>query len=198
MQHDASARRNRQSAGRLIYLMGPSGSGKDSLIEASRARLQAVDIPVALRVITRSAEAKGEEATSVSVEEFARLRDSGALALDWQANGLAYGIPVQIDQWLAQGRHVLVNGSRAYLEQARGRYPDLLAIRLDVDPTVLRHRLLARGREPVEQIEERLARGHRLQDMPTSRVRTLDNSGSLNDAVVGLFRILHEAGILPR
>ena len=198
MQHDASARRDRQSAGRLIYLMGPSGSGKDSLIEASRARLQAAGIEVALRVITRSAEAKGEEAISVSVEEFASLRDSEALALDWQANGLAYGIPVQIDRWLAQGRHVLVNGSRAYLEQARARYPDLLAIRLDVDPTELRHRLLARGREPVEQIEERLARGHRLQDMPTSLVRTLDNSGSLNDAVAGLFRILHEEGILPR
>ena len=178
--------------------MGPSGSGKDSLIEASRARLQAAGIEVALRVITRSAEAKGEEAISVSVEEFASLRGSEAFALDWQANGLAYGIPVQIDRWLAQGRHVLVNGSRAYLEQARARYPDLLAIRLDVDPTVLRHRLLARGREPVEQIEERLARGHRLQDMPTSLVRTLDNSGSLNDAVAGLFRILHEEGILPR
>lgn len=198
MQHDASARRNRQSVGRLIYLMGPSGSGKDSLIEASRLRLQAGGIEVSTRVITRSAEAKGEEAISVSVEEFARLRASGALALDWQANGLAYGIPVQIDLWLAQCRHVLVNGSRAYLEQARGRYPDLLAIRLDVDPAVLRHRLLTRGREPIEQIEERMARGHRLQDVPASLVRTLDNSGSLNDAVEGLFRILQEEGILPR
>lgn len=198
MQHDASARRNRQSVRRLIYLMGPSGSGKDSLIEASRVRLQAGGIEVSTRVITRSAEAKGEEAISVSVEEFARLRASGALALDWQANGLAYGIPVQIDLWLAQARHVLVNGSRAYLEQARSRYPDLLAIRLDVDPTVLRHRLLARGREPIEQIEERMARGHRLQDVPASLVRTLDNSGSLHDAVEGLFRILQEEGILPR
>lgn len=198
MQHDASARLNRRSAGRLVYLMGPSGSGKDSLIEASRARLQAAGIEVATRVITRSAEAKGEEATSVSVEEFARLRASGALALDWQANGLAYGIPVQIDRWLAQDRHVLVNGSRAYLEQARARYPGLLAIRLDVDPAVLRHRLLARDREPIEQIEERLARGHRLQALSTNLVRTLDNSGSLDNAIEGLFRILREEGFLSR
>ena len=198
MQHDASARRNRQSNGRLIYLMGPSGAGKDSLIEASRARLQAGGIEVATRVITRSAEARGEKAISVTVEEFARLRASGALALDWQANGLAYGIPAQIDRWLAQGRHVLVNGSRAYLDQARARYPDLLAIRLDVDPTVLRHRLLARGREPIEQIEERIARGHRLQDVPASLMRTLDNSGSLDNAIEGLFRILSEEGILSR
>ena len=48
--------------GRLIYLMGPSGSGKDSLLEAARERLAARDCVIARRVITRSAEAVGEDA----------------------------------------------------------------------------------------------------------------------------------------
>ncbi len=55
---------------------------------------------------------------------------------------------VQIDEWLAQGYDVLVNGSRGYLAQARRRYPDLLAVLLGVKPEVLRQRLLARGRKP--------------------------------------------------
>ncbi|MEG3012356.1 MAG: phosphonate metabolism protein/1,5-bisphosphokinase (PRPP-forming) PhnN, partial [Pseudomonas sp.] len=42
--------------GRLIYLMGPSGSGKDSLIEAAREPLRALGCEVIRRVITRSAE----------------------------------------------------------------------------------------------------------------------------------------------
>ncbi|HKS15621.1 MAG TPA: phosphonate metabolism protein/1,5-bisphosphokinase (PRPP-forming) PhnN [Pseudomonas sp.] len=196
MQHDASARRNQDSSGRLIYLMGPSGAGKDSLIEMSRARLLAAGVGVARRVITRSAEAKGEDAIGVSVDEFARLKAAGALALDWQANGLAYGIPASIDASLEEGMHVLVNGSRAYLGHARARYPDLLAIQLEVDPAVLRQRLLARAREPVVQIEQRLVRGHQLQRVQDGSVRALDNSGALEDAARGLMRILREEGLV--
>lgn len=65
--------------------------------------------------------------------------------MHWRANGLDYGIPRQVDQWLAAGRAVLVNGSRAYLPEARQRYPDLLAVLVEVKPEVLRQRLLARG-----------------------------------------------------
>lgn len=143
MQYDASG--GAASRGRLIFLMGPSGSGKDSLIEAARQRLIAHGIEIARRVITRSAEAKGEDALGVSVERFETMREAGAFALDWQANGLSYGIPVQLDAWLAAGRSVLVNGSRAYLTNARQRYPDLVAVGLTVSQQALRQRLLARG-----------------------------------------------------
>jgi ribose 1,5-bisphosphokinase len=113
---------------------------------------------IARRVITRSAEAVGEEAVGVSPAEFDQLEADGAFALSWRANGLAYGIPRQIDDWLAAGQDVLVNGSRGYLPQARERYPELLAILLQVDEAALRQRLQARGRESAEQIEARLAR----------------------------------------
>ncbi|WP_397377946.1 phosphonate metabolism protein/1,5-bisphosphokinase (PRPP-forming) PhnN [Pseudomonas sp.] len=145
-------------SGRLIYLMGPSGSGKDSLLNAARERLVASGCVIARRVITRSAEAVGEEAVGVSPAEFDQLEADGAFALSWRANGLAYGIPRQIDDWLAAGQDVLVNGSRGYLPTARARYPELLAILLQVDEAALRQRLQARGRESAEQIEARLAR----------------------------------------
>lgn len=47
----------------------------------------------------------------------------GAFALSWQANGLSYGIPREIDDWLAAGEDVLVNGSRGHLAQTRLRNP---------------------------------------------------------------------------
>jgi len=150
-------------SGRLIYLMGPSGSGKDSLLSAARGRLAERNCVIARRVITRSAEAAGEDAIGVSPAEFDQQEAAGAFALSWRANGLAYGIPRQIDDWLAAGQDVLVNGSRGYLAEARRRYPDLLAILLQVDEAVLRQRLLARGRETLEQIEQRLARSRELQ-----------------------------------
>ena len=169
--------------GKLIYLMGPSGSGKDSLIDAARPELAARGCEVVRRVITRSAEAVGEDAQGVSREVFRALKVQGAFALDWQANGLEYGIPVQIDDWLQAGRHVLINGSRAHLEHARARYPDLLAIRVSVDAGVLQRRLLARGRETPDEISTRLKRNELFIDGEGASsggpVQRLDNSSTL-------------------
>jgi ribose 1,5-bisphosphokinase len=221
-------------SGRLIYLMGPSGSGKDSLLDALRAQQSACRPPnyleevaaaaavtvqrpaqawqISQRVITRSAEAAGEDAIGVSLDDFQHQEQAGAFALSWRANGLAYGIPKIIDDWLAAGQDVLVNGSRAYLGEARRRYPGLLALLLTVDSAVLRARLLARGRETAEQIEQRLARNNQFQSphavacaapvlgssgsvgegrveaMPG--VLTLNNSGSLERSVTHLLALM--------
>lgn len=189
-------------SGRLIYLMGPSGSGKDSLLNAARARLGERNCVIVRRVITRSAEAVGEDAIGVSPAEFDQQEAAGAFALSWRANGLAYGIPRQIDDWLAAGQDVLVNGSRGYLPQARERYPELLAILLQVDEAALRQRLQARGRESAEQIEARLARSRELQ-RPSATVagdryegesqRLLNNSGPLDQTVTQLLQLLSDA-----
>ncbi|MCY1407872.1 Ribose 1,5-bisphosphate phosphokinase PhnN [compost metagenome] len=183
-------------SGRLIYLMGPSGAGKDSLIDAAREPLQQMNVMVARRVITRSAEAVGEDAIGVSTQQFSQMRLQGAFALSWSANGLEYGIPVQIDGWLAEGRDVLVNGSRAYLEQAAQRYPSLLPILLTVDPSVLRRRLLARGRESHQDIERRLSRnqGFGLDQASRNdrRIELLDNSAALEQTVQRLLALLAE------
>ncbi len=181
--------------GRLFYLMGPSGAGKDSLLEAARAPLQTRGCRIARRVITRSAEAIGEEAQAVSVAEFEQLRRGGAFALDWQANGLHYGIPRQIDDWLAAGDDVLVNGSRGYLSEARKRYPQLQAVLLTVALPVLRERLLARGREPLAEIEARLARNEQFRSAAAQEeALLLDNSGPLGETVE---RLLHLIGETP-
>lgn len=181
--------------GRLIYLMGPSGSGKDSLLNAARERLAERGCVIARRVITRSAEAVGEDAIGVSLAEFDQQEAVGAFALSWRANGLAYGIARQIDDWLAEGQDVLVNGSRGHLAQARQLYPELLGILLRVDIEVLRKRLLARGRETPEQIEQRLARNH-LFLLPVvqkgEQLLTLDNSGVLADTVERLLQLVAE------
>ncbi|RRW33112.1 phosphonate metabolism protein/1,5-bisphosphokinase (PRPP-forming) PhnN [Ectopseudomonas oleovorans] len=208
--------------GRLIYLMGPSGSGKDSLLHAARAPLEAHGCRFARRVITRSAESVGEDALGVTPDEFERLQGEGAFALSWHANGLAYGIPREIDDWLSAGQDVLINGSRGHLEVARQRYPQLLAILLQVDEAVLRQRLLARGRETPEQIEQRLARSRSfapvggasaatvaattagMQEVERSRMpepkapptgkflAILDNSGPLQQTVNCLLHLLDE------
>lgn len=182
-------------AGRLIYLIGPSGSGKDSLLDAARERLAERGCRIVRRVITRSAEAVGEAALGVSPQQFTEMQAQGAFALSWHANGLYYGIPREIDDWLAAGQDVLVNGSRGHLQNTRERYPHVLAVLLTVDQAVLRQRLLARGRESVAEIDQRLARNarfneHLLADDPA--VQVLDNSGPLERTVERLLACLDE------
>ncbi|MGH8384350.1 MAG: phosphonate metabolism protein/1,5-bisphosphokinase (PRPP-forming) PhnN [Pseudomonas sp.] len=183
-------------SGRLIYLIGPSGSGKDSLLVAARVPLAERGCRIVRRVITRSAESVGEAAQGVSAEQFAEMQAQGAFALSWRANGLAYGIPREIDDWLAAGHDVLVNGSRGHLTQTRERYPNVLVVLLTVDQAVLRQRLLARGREPAAEIELRLARNARFNERVLAdndpALLVLDNSGPLESTVERLLACIDE------
>ena len=180
--------------GRLIYLMGPSGAGKDSVLQGLQQRLDESRQRIARRVITRSAEAAGEEAVAVSSQTFAALEAAGNFAMVWRANGLAYGIPGEIDTWLKQGYQVVVNGSREYLGEARGKYPTLVAVLLEVEPAILRARLLKRARESVDQIEARLARSAAFAESDSLRddpgILRLDNSADLEATVKRLLDII--------
>ena len=179
----------------LFYVMGPSGSGKDSLLRALRERLQRDDrIVVAHRYITRAAD-ENEASVALSADEFHRRVDLGCLALHWNSHGLHYGIGVEIEQWLAQGIKVVVNGSREYLPQAVARYPHLCVVHVRVKPEVLAARLRQRGRESDEGIARRLARATQPFDVPPGcRVVEIDNSGDLADSADAFARLVGAAG----
>lgn len=86
----------------LIYLMGPSGAGKDSLLERLRAATGAGPL-VAHRYITRPANAGCENHIALSEQEFLRRRAKGLFALDWQAHEQHYAFGIEVDLWLLQG-----------------------------------------------------------------------------------------------
>ncbi|PTN01065.1 ribose 1,5-bisphosphokinase [Rhodovulum imhoffii] len=173
--------------GRVFAIVGPSGVGKDTLMAEAAKSLPALHL--ARRVITRPAEAGGEPFESVTEDEFHTRRAAGAFALHWQAHGLYYGIPAQIDTVLAEGRDVLFNGSRAILAAAQARYPGLSVLNVTARPETLAARLAARGRESRADIVARLARaGH---DLPLGlNVREISNDGPLDRAVAQLVAAL--------
>jgi len=189
-------------AGCLVYLIGPSGAGKDNLLRAAAEPLAALGARIATRVITRPAGSIGEEqAIGLKPDEFLARRARGEFALHWQANALYYGVPREIDDWLAAGRIVLVNGSRGHLREARRAYGNLLPILVNVEETILRERLLRRGRETAEQIEARLRRSRQLQAELANEagLHRLDNSGPLQQGVAQLLALLREyCGDRPR
>lgn len=178
--------------GRLFVVVGPSGAGKDTLMAA--AWLQRPDLVLVRRVITRDPGAGGEDFDAVSVAEFRRLQAEGAFALDWEAHGLFYGIPRDIDFALAEGRDVLFNGSRAMLAEAARNYPALRVLHVTARPDTLAQRLAGRGRESAEDIAERLRRA--AYALPTGlNVTEIPNDGALEDAVARLLVALQPESV---
>lgn len=174
---------------RLVYVMGPSGAGKDTLLGFARERLAGSSVMFAHRYITRGHDAGGENHVGLTPDEFARRAEHGLFSLEWRSHQLRYGIGIEIDAWLAAGCTVVVNGSRAYLDQARERYPFLQPVLVDAAPEVRAMRLSSRGRESAEQVRARLVRQPSF-DFPVSEVIRIDNSGLLAHAGAQLIDVL--------
>lgn len=168
--------------GRMVVVVGPSGAGKDTLMAYAARHFEGCrDISFVRRVITRSADAGGEDHEGVSNEDFDRLENAGRFAVSWAAHGLKYGIPAETLEEVARGRLLIANGSRSALGKFKTAFPSLTVINITAKPEVLAARLEARGRETREEILKRLERSS-LSVIGDYEVVTIDNSGPLEEA----------------
>lgn len=187
------------SRGTMVVVVGPSGAGKDTLIDYIRKTLSArPDVHFVRRTITRPAEAGGEDHTPASEAEFTALRAAGGFCVDWQAHGLRYGIPSAVCDVLQRGGLAIANGSRSALPHFAAAFPNLLVINIVANPDVLAERLKARGRETEDDIAARLRRSEEFTIPPGYRCVTIDNSGDLKEAGEAFLTVLatmsHETG----
>lgn len=176
----------------LVLVVGPSGAGKDTLINAAKSALAGDERYVfPRRVVTRHAIASLEDHDSVTPEEFALRAANGAYALSWEAHGLRYGLPASIRDDIAAGRVVVMNGSRAMVGAARETFPGTVVILVDASADVRAQRLAGRGRESAAEVAARLAR-EAPADIPNA-IRA-DNSGAVAE---GISRFLTALRALP-
>jgi phosphonate metabolism protein PhnN/1,5-bisphosphokinase (PRPP-forming) len=183
---DAPAR----SRGTLVLIVGPSGVGKDSLIAWCRDRLAGdPSVVFPIRAVTRAGDDVFEPHETVSEAVFAGRVAAGGFALHWRAHGLGYGIPASIAADLAAGRSVVVNVSRAVLDEARRGFPPMTIVSVNVPPAVLAERLHRRNREAAVDVTGRLARAG-AYDVSGPDVVALDNSGTIPAAGTRLAAII--------
>jgi ribose 1,5-bisphosphokinase len=158
----------------LVLVVGPSGAGKDSLLNAARKVFR--DDPrvhFVRRVITRPPDPHGENHEPVSEAEFA----ARAFALSWSAHGLRYGIPVEA---VDAAQVVVANVSRGVIAEAAGRFL-VRVIEVAAPPEVLAARLAARGRETAGDVANRLARSVAVPEGVA--VVTVMNDGLLQEGI---------------
>ena len=157
----------------LFLVVGPSGAGKDTLLALCRAALDGdPGYRFARRVITRPADTGDEGHESVDPAEFERRREAGCFALWWEAHGLSYAIPNDIEDDLRAGRDVVVASvSRVVLRHAVATCSAQI-LEVSAPLAILAARLAARGREDAADIARRLAREVPLDpDLPVTRIQ---------------------------
>jgi guanylate kinase len=145
--------------GLLFVVSGPSGAGKDTLVEALREHRPTLRYSISATTrLPRPEERDAAHYFFVSIEEFERRLREGGL-LEWREyNGNLYGTPRDyVERSLTEGYDVImkpeVNGALA----VKAAYPDAVLIFLVPDRfSHLRERLLARRTETNAEIARRL------------------------------------------
>ena len=169
--------------GTLFLVVGNSGSGKDSIISGVMKKYPSdlKRVYLARRYITRPP-SEFEDNYSITPEEFDLEESDGKFALKWKIYGLAYGVSIEIENWLEKGHPVIVNVSRMIIDEARGIYDNIKVVFIEVPLEITINRLKERGREKGELLEQRIERAKGNQKL-TGADFTVDNSGKLEEAI---------------
>jgi phosphonate metabolism protein PhnN/1,5-bisphosphokinase (PRPP-forming) len=176
--------------GHLVLVVGPSGAGKDSVINGARENFADNNrVVFARRIVTRKAQASAEDHDSLSDMAFALAVADGEFAFWWRAHNNGYGIPVSIEQDLASGRTVVFNCSRDIIAEAVERYIKTTVVEVTAPPDVLVERIVARGRENREEALARVSRTTTPYPRNATVVR-INNAGALESAVDALCAVI--------
>lgn len=179
-----------ETAGTLAVVVGPSGAGKDTLMNLAAQHFAGrSDVHFVRRVITRDGDAGNEDHRSVCEADFDAMERAGAFAVSWEAHGLKYGIPADVADELTRGNLVIANGSRSALHRFQTAFPRLKVINITATRDVLAERLMARGRESREDVLKRLERSS-LTVEGGYDVADIDNSGTLEEAERAIISVL--------
>ena len=168
----------------LVFVVGRSGSGKDTIMRNVASALLLDDIPVYIlqRHITRPPD-KTENSLYVSEEEFSQKKSQKEYILSWFVYDNSYGCPrIPLEESLRKGELALANVSRSILYDAKEKYPQSKIVQIVVPDKVAETRIKNRGREDSKHLVDRLIRMRKKIDMPFAD-KIIENEGDLDVAV---------------
>jgi len=177
-------------AARLVYVMGPSGAGKDSVMQLVRERLDGRwDVVFAHRYATRPSGSGHPNEVALGPGEFALRLARGLFCFAWDAWSVRYGVGAEVRTWVACGLTVVVSGSREHFVRVAHEDAAVLPVLITASVAERARRLRARARESEAAIVARLRRGDAIQPVHPA-LTTIDNEGPLERAATAFADLL--------
>jgi guanylate kinase len=192
----------RQRKPLLIVLSGPSGVGKDSVL--NRMKERGLDLNFIVTVATRerrSDEVEGKDYFFISEEEFERMIERDELIEHARVYDHYKGIPkAQVQEALKSGKDTIMRVDVQGAQTVRELYPEALLIFLSTETEEeLIERLRARGSETPESLNLRVETLRReLDTVDTFDYYVLNPDGRLDSAVDAILGILQAEHLRTR
>jgi guanylate kinase len=159
--------RARPGAGTLFLLDGASCSGKSTLVDRLSNGPGAIElVPRYSTRERRQDDQRRREYIFVAPESFRARAEAGAF-IEYRdfLFGMSYGLPwAEAFGPLLEGLPALGVINLGNVEHVKTLVPEAVTILVDASLDTIRHRLVARGVNTSEQIEERLTNAARVQD----------------------------------
>jgi guanylate kinase len=180
----------------LVIISGPSGVGKDTIIESLRRRPATRDAHYVITCTTRAprqGEVPGVSYHFLDRDEFAAMRAAGGFLEANEVHGNWYGTPrLEVRRALTSGRHVIlkidVQGAQKVKEQVTQAF---LIFVVPPSMEALFQRLRARATESADELELRqrnaaleLARQDDYDEIVTNETGQVERTAAEIEAVI--------------
>ncbi|MFW6229772.1 MAG: guanylate kinase [Halanaerobium sp.] len=180
------------SKGLLFVLSGPSGVGKNTVLDALFEEFGGVSYSVSATTRERrKGEVEGEDYFFISEAEFKEIEENDGFIESAVVHGHFYGTPKKfVDQKLEEGEDIILEIDTQGAKQVREKYPEAVYIFL-VPPSLeeLENRLDKRGSESDKSKNLRLNNARQeLKEVHKYDYEVINDS--LSDAVKEIKRII--------
>ena len=164
-----------QNNGQLIVVVGPSGSGKDTLLKKVIKKIP--NSILVKRYITRKKDIKNEDHYSISIKNFEDKILKKHFFVYWKAHGFSYGIPFKEIKKIDQGKTVIFNGSRKVLFKLKKKVNKVKIINITVQSTIIKKKLINQAKENKKLINKRIKR--KINVLPKNSI-TINHNKSIS------------------
>lgn len=184
------------SDGMLVLFSGPSGVGKDTVLDIILSKDEKLQRSISLTTREkRSGETDGEDYYFITKEEFSQMIKDGQVLEYAQYGENIYGTPkAPVDKWLKEGKTVILKIEVKGAQKIRELYPEALSIFL-LPPSmqILEDRIRRRATENEDDINRRLeiAKNEILRSADYDFVVVNDNLDEASDNVLSIIKALN-------